>query len=123
MLIYTDDEFIEGNPVKLNCNHTIFDENKIEKILWFFEFEPIQYDLLNVQLINKNKSIIIEKLNHLIHDGIYYCSIYLKSGIELYFSDILIKTECKFLSVKCKYLKLIKLSLLFKMNKNYKQKN
>jgi hypothetical protein len=75
MNIYTEDQFIEGNSVKLYCNYTIFDENKIETILWFYEYEPIQYRVLNIELINNNKSIIIKKLNHLIHDGIYYCTV------------------------------------------------
>ena len=92
------DEFNEGNSVILTCNYTEINEDIIDQNIWYFNYEPLKFENLHIDLIG-NKSIIIKHLNRSIHDGDYSCALHLKSGIELFGYGVLIATQCSFIII------------------------
>ena len=89
--------FIEGQSTILNCNYTEnINETIIEETNWYFLYNPINYEIMNAELLNKNLTLKINYLNHSIHDGYYACAISLKSGIVLFSYATEIKTECSY---------------------------
>lgn len=89
------ERFIEGDTVEFYCDYSKIDESIIDSIKWSFNSFILGLNIVEISADNRN--VTVRNLNHTIHNDVYFCEMFLKSGI------VLSSENYYFLFVECKF--------------------
>ena len=88
----------EGESLEFVCEYTNMSQIQIQKISWFHNEKDItKNNQFGIKIQNNNLTLIIQNLDHLLHDGIYYCQIdvVLNTVYSIRSSSYMLNIECK----------------------------
>lgn len=72
--------FGDGHEITIICNHTEISERHIKAITWYKDNKIIDAARLKIIIDNKSEILFINKSDHRLHNGEYFCQIELSTG-------------------------------------------